>query len=232
MKNTVKIIDVIDEGRDVKTYLFERPEEITWEEGSHFHIAMLGFDEGDKPNKTLVRHMSIMTLSEENKLGITTRIPEDPSEFKQRLSKLTIGDEVVIFKIGSRMKLRRMNRPIVLLSMGVGIATMRPLIYSFIRDNSNIPNLVHINVDAANKIYQKELEQIDDAAFRNYWVDKREEYYDMLNRVIKAQENAIYYIVGSDSFINSNIQHLRLNHVKDTDIILDKKEEAYSYYFN
>lgn len=232
MKNRVKIIDIINEGKDVKTYLLDKPNDITWEEGSHFHIAMLGFDEGDKPNKSLVRHMSIMTLPEENKLGFTTRIPKEPSEFKQRLSKLTVGDEVVIFKIGSRMQLRRSNRPIVLLSMGVGIATMRPLIHSFMNDSSDIPNLVHINVDASNKLYQRELEPVDLDQYKNYWVDSRDEYYKTLKSIMKKQGNAIYYIVGSDSFIKANIQHLRMNMVKDTDIILDKKDELLGEYFN
>lgn len=90
MKNKVKIIDIINEGKDVKTYLLEKPDDITWEEGSHFHIAMLGFDEGDKPNKSLVRHMSIMTLPEENKLGFTTRIPKEPQSLNKGYPSLQL----------------------------------------------------------------------------------------------------------------------------------------------
>lgn len=161
MKTQVKIIDIIDEAKGIKTYLLEKPENEIWEEGSHIHIGIVGFDEGELPNKSLVRHMSIMTLPTEKKLGFTTRVQENPSEFKEKLSKLHVGDELVTFKIGSRMQLRRYNRPIVLLSMGVGIATMRPLILSFIADTSNIPCLYNVNVDSSNTIYKNELSLIE-----------------------------------------------------------------------
>ena len=145
----LKILDIIDETKVTKTYYFEKPEDFTWEEGSHTHIGLVGFDEGEQPNKNWIRHMSIMTLPDENKVGITTRVPGSSSEFKNKLSELNIGDEVVLFKIGSRMILRRDNRPVIFLSMGVGIATMRPVILTFIKDKVNIPYVVNVNIDSS-----------------------------------------------------------------------------------
>lgn len=231
MKTQVKIIDIIDEAKGIKTYLLEKPENEIWEEGSHIHIGIVGFDEGELPNKSLVRHMSIMTLPTEKKLGFTTRVQENPSEFKEKLSKLHVGDELVTFKIGSRMQLRRYNRPIVLLSMGVGIATMRPLILSFIADTSNIPCLYNVNVDSSNTIYKNELSLIENDHYKNYWLNSRADFYKKLDQLINL-DNPIYYVVGNDGFIKDIIQHLRSRSVADSDIILDKKEEALGYYFD
>ncbi|WP_026887656.1 FAD-dependent oxidoreductase [Clostridium beijerinckii] len=225
-KYTLKIIDIIDETDSTKTYLFEKPENLTWEPGSHTHIGHIGFDIGDKPRKEWVRHMSITTLPEENKLAITTRVPGSKSEFKNKLSELKIGDEVVFFKIGSRMRLRRINRPIILISMGVGIATMRPLVLSFINDKTNIPYLLNINIDSSDKfVFKNQLDKLADENYKNYWINSRKGFYEILSKSMKLGD-AIYYVVGSDAFIKDIIQRLRVNNIKIDDILIDRKDEV------
>ena len=225
VKHRVKILDIIDEAQGTKTYLLEKPEDFTWDEGAHTHIGLLGFDQGERPNKAWVRHMSIMTLPEEHNIGFTTRISYPMSEFKEKLSKLQIGDEIILFKIGSRMYLRRQNRPIVLLSMGVGVATMRPLIHTFCKDKTDIPKLININVDSSKEyIFQTELDQLVDSDYQNHWVASRREFYEVLETVSKNTD-AIYYVVGSNGFVKNVIAYLQHNMVDDNSILIDKKEE-------
>lgn len=225
-KYILKIIDIIDETDNTKTYFFEKPENLTWEPGSHTHIGHIGFDIGDQPRKEWVRHMSIITLPEENKIAITTRVPGSKSEFKNKLAELKTGDEVVFFKIGSRMGLRRINRPIILISMGVGIATMRPLILSFINDKTNIPYLLNINIDSSDKfVFKNQLDKLADENYKNYWINSRTSFYEMLSKLMKS-ENSIYYVVGNDAFIKDIIQRLIVNSIKIEDIIIDRKDEA------
>lgn len=227
----LKIADIIDEAKGTKTYFFDKPENFTWEEGSHTHIGLVGFDEGEQPNKSLVRHLSIMTLPDENKIGFTTRVPGSSSEFKNKLSKLTIGDEVSLFKLGSRMSLKRCKRPVILLSMGVAIVTMRPVILTYINDKSDIPSLINVNVESSGEfIFKDELDMLVNDSYKNYWLDSRLDFYEILQQLTEL-ENAIYYIVGSDVFVKDIIQRLRARNVIDTDIIIDKKEEILHEYF-
>ncbi len=222
----LKIIDIVDEAKGTKTFYFEKPEEFSWEEGSHTHIGLVGFDEGEKPNKNWVRHMSIMTLPTENKVGITTRTAGNSSEFKHKLSQLNVGDEVVLFKLGARMTLKRCNRPIVLLSMGVGSATMRPLVLAYLNDKSDIPSIVNVNVDASGEfLFKDELGRLEDENYTNYWLDSRKVFYEKLEQ-LAGSENAIYYIVGSDGFIKDIVQRLKARHVSGEDIVIDKKDEV------
>lgn len=231
IKYKLKIIDIIEEAKGTKTFLLEKPEEFNWDEGNHTHIGIVGFDEGEKPNKSLVRHMSIMSLPGENAVGITTRVPGSYSEFKNKLSELNKGDEVVLFKVGSRMSLRRCNRPIILLSMGVGIATMRPLILSYINDKSDIPYLVNVNVDSSGEfVYKNELEKFTNDSYKNYWLDSRVDFYETLSSLADAKD-AIYYVIGSDLFITDMIQRLRTKNINDSDIIIDKKDEKVIGFF-
>jgi ferredoxin--NADP+ reductase len=231
VKYKLSIIDIKDESQGTKTYYLENPNDLIWEEGAHTHIGLAGYDEGELPNKSLIRHMSIMTLSEEGKVGFTTRVPGSSSEFKVELSKLNIGDEVTLFKVGSRMRLRRENRPLVLLSMGVGIATMRPLILAYSKDKSDVPLVINVNVESSGEfIFQHELDSLVNDNFMNYWLDSRTDFYKTLEE-LSGVEHAIYYVVGSDVFIKDIIHLLRRKSVKDSDINLDKKEENLPLYF-
>lgn len=231
IKYRLKIIDIVNEAKGTKTYYFEKPKELTWEAGSHTHIGIIGFDEGEKPNKSLVRHMSIMTLPTENKVGFTTRIPNRLSEFKSKLSNLNVDDEIVMFKLGSKLALRRCNRPIILLSMGVGIAAMRPIILNFIKNKSNIPYLVNVNVDSSNDfIFKDELDNLSDETYKNYWLNSRKAFYTELEQLTQI-DNPIYYIVGSYEFIKETIQNLKSKNVNISDIVIDQKDEVLNQLF-
>jgi ferredoxin--NADP+ reductase len=231
MKYKLKIVEIKEETDKTKTYFLEKPEELNWDEGSHTHIAHNGYDDGEFPNKNLVRHMSIMTLNNESRLGFTTRLNEKPSEFKRKLKELTIGDDLIVFKLGSRMKLRRENRSIVLLSMGVGIATMRPLIKSYLEDNTGISKLTNINVDAIQPhIYQSELNTHESRNYINHWTKSRVEFYQTLSQIIN-DKHSIFYIVGSDVFLRTVIKKLKAFDVKREDIMIDKKDGILQLYY-
>lgn len=231
IKYTLKVIDIKQESKNTFSFYMEKPEGLTWTEGAHTHIGIVGFDQGELPNKNLVRHMSITTLPNENKIGITTRIQEPLSEFKGKLSKIRIGDELVIFKLGSRMDLRRDNRPLILLSMGVGIATMRPLVHAFLEDSSSISSLISVNIDSSkNYIFRDELDALQTDLYKNYWYDSRADFYQSINELTDLK-NPLYYVTGSDNFIKDIIRSLRFKNVKDEDILLDKKEEVLVDFF-
>ncbi len=232
VKYKVKITDIIEEAHGTKTFILDKPEDFTWLEGAHTHIGMLGFDEGEIPNKAWVRHMSIITLPEDNKIGFTTRVYPPFSEFKDKLSVLQAGDEVVLFKIGSRMYLRREEKTVVLVSMGVGIATMRPLIKSFIKDQTGIRELISLNIDSSGDfIYKAELEQLHNPKLKKYFAENRNEFYGILN-VISENKDAYYYLVGSDNFLRDIIKYLKNKNIPEKSILLDKKEELLADYFS
>ncbi|WP_455718781.1 hypothetical protein [Anaerosporobacter sp.] len=231
VKYNIKIIDIIEEIPGVKTFLLEKPSDFSWKEGSHTHIGLLGFDEGETPNKGFMHPMSIMTLPEENKIGFTTRIMAPLSEFKEKLSELHIGDEVTLFKVGSRLPLRREDKPIVLVSMGVGIAALRPLIHRFIQDRTGIPKLINININSSNNfVYKSELTQLENSEYQNYWVDTRSKFYETLDTVTE-QNDSLYYVVGRDNFLTDVIKYLKEKGIEESRILIDKKLERRGNYF-
>ncbi|MGN7297138.1 dihydropteridine reductase [Ferdinandcohnia sp. SAFN-114] len=227
-----KINKIIEETPEIRTYLLDRPEEFTWEEGSHTHFALKGFNAGDKPNKSLVRHMSISTLPYENAIGITTRIREQCSEFKSILRNLEVGNEVAIFKTHSNVPLKREDKNIYLLSSGVGLATFRPLVLEYFERAANVNQIHSLNINSSNDfLFTNIFKSAPDKKFTAQFVNNRTDYYGAVHN-LAADKNGLFYIVGSDQFVVQNIEILREHDIKPEQIILDKREKELPKFFS
>ncbi|WP_039042897.1 bifunctional nitric oxide dioxygenase/dihydropteridine reductase 2 [Sporosarcina sp. ZBG7A] len=227
-----KINEIIEETSEVKTYLLDCPEDFTWEEGSHTHFALEGFNAGEKPNRSLIRHMSISTLPHENSIGITTRIKEQCSEFKTILRNLGVGDEVAIFKTHSNVPLKREDKNVYLLSSGVGLATFRPLVLDYFERADNVNQIHSLNIDSSkNFLFPTIFESAPDKKFTSQFVDNREDYYEEVKQ-LASDKNGLFYVVGSDEFLVQNIKVLRDQGVKPEQIMLDKREQSLSEFLS
>jgi ferredoxin-NADP reductase len=221
-----KINKIIEETPEVKTFLLDCPKDFTWEEGSHTHFALEGFNAGDKPNRGLIRHMSISTLPHENSIGITTRIREQCSEFKTVLRNLEVGNEVAIFKTHSNVPLKREDKNVYLLSSGVGLATFRPLVLDYFERADNVNQIHSLNIDSSKDfLFTTIFESAPDKKFTSQFVDNRKDYYEEVKN-LAADKNGLFYVVGSDEFLVQNIKVLREQGIKPEQIMLDKREQA------
>ncbi|MDL4842384.1 dihydropteridine reductase [Aquibacillus rhizosphaerae] len=219
-----KINKIIEETSEVKTYLLDCPENFTWEEGSHTHFALEGFNAEEKPNRSLIRHMSISTLPHENSIGITTRIREQCSEFKTILRNLEVGNEVAIFKTHSNVPLKRENKNVYLLSSGVGLATFRPLVLDYFERADNVNQIHSLNIDSSRDfLFTNVFESTPDKKFTSQFVDNRKDYYEEVKNLAEDKDG-LFYIVGSDEFLVQNIELLREQGIKPEQIMLDKHE--------
>jgi len=219
-----KINRVIQETPEVRTYMLDCPEGFTWEEGSHTHLGLEGFNAGEKPNKGLVRHMSISTLPDETSIGITTRIRKQRSEFKDILEGLDAGSSVAVFKTHSNVPLKREDKNIYLLSSGVGLATFRPLVREYMNRPDEVGNLYSLNIDSSKDyLFTDIFDSAPEKGFISKFVDNRDEYYERV-RYLADDKDGLFYVVGSDAFLAENIALLRGSGIKTEQIMLDKRE--------
>lgn len=227
-----KINKIIDETPEVKTFLLDLPEGFTWEEGAHTHLALKGFNVGEKPNKSLVRHMSICTLPAEQTVGITTRIKEQCSEFKSILKTLTVGDEVALFKIHSNVPLKRVEKNIYLLSSGVGIATFRPIVQTYLQNQQGVPSVHALNVDSTKDyLFTDIFTSAPEQNFTAEYVNTRDAYYAAAEK-LAADTDGLFYVIGSDEFIKQNIELLFKNGITREQIVLDKRAQFIDKFFS
>lgn len=217
-----KINEIIQETSEVRTYLLDCPQDFTWEEGAHTHLALKGFNDGERPDRSLVRHMSISTLPHEETIGITTRIREQSSPYKTILKDLEVGSEVALFKTHSNVPLKRQGKNVYLLSSGVGLATFRPLVLDYFKRDDNVNRIHSLNIDSSKEFLFNDVFASEPVKhFTSQFVDNREDYYEEV-KDLAADEQGLYYIVGSDEFISQNINVLRGQGVKSEQMMLDK----------
>ncbi|WP_033828808.1 ferredoxin reductase domain-containing protein [Bacillus andreraoultii] len=227
-----KMNRIIEETAEVRTFLLDIPEDFTWEEGSHTHFALEGFNAGDKPNKSLVRHMSISTLPHEGVIGITTRIRKQCSEFKAILRDLEVGSEVAIFKTHSNVPLKREGENVYLLSSGVGLATFRPLVLEYFERPNNVNCIHSLNIDSSkNFLFMDIFQSKSDKKFTAQFVDNRKDYYEEVKK-LAADKDGLFYVVGSDEFLLQNIEVLLENGIKPEQMMLDKREKELHKFFS
>lgn len=215
----LKLERVEVEAKDTYTFYFEKPESLFWKEGDHTHFFM--------PNKEIirenVRHFSFATMPYEDTVAITTRLRGELSEFKEYLQGMKIGDLLGMAKVGGEFTLVRKNKPVILISQGVGIATMRPIIVEFGRDNEGVEALQSLNIDSSGDYIYEELMEVYNKEIENFYhkyVNNREEFYQKIDFIIENNGNkAYYYIVGSDLFMDSVSKYL--NERKIYNLILD-----------
>lgn len=221
----VKFIGRSNEQGNIMTLKFEVPEGFSWTEGSHLHMAFNDFIGRSGPDKSKVRALSIMSHVNESFIGVTTRIQEDGSAYKRRLLDLEEGDEMLMFKVGNRMELKRVNRPLVLISMGIGMATFRPLILEYNQNAKGVNHLISLNVDSGGSfLYREKLDSLNIKGFYNHYAGSRKELYKMMDQCLES-DDAIYYVVGSDAFLKKIIGYLKEKQIAESDIVIDKKPE-------
>lgn len=226
-----KINKIIEETPEIKTFMLDCPEGFTWEEGAHTHFALEGFNAGDKPNRELIRHMSISTLPHENSIGITTRIREQCSEFKAILRNLEVGNQIALFKTHSNVPLKREGKNVYLLSSGVGLATFRPLVLDYFESADNVNQIHSLNIDSSKDfLFTNIFKSVPDKKFTSQFVDNRKDYYEEVKK-LAADKDGLFYVVGSDEFLMQNIEVLREQGIKPEQIMLDKHEQQRHKFF-
>lgn len=222
---TVTIKDIKFETPNTRSFFFDIPKEMTWSAGSQIHFALPDFMKSGIPDKSLLRHMSIMTLPSEKKIAFTTRVPGSGSEYKKRLSMLVPGDKLVMFKSDNRIPLRREGKPIIFISMGVGVATFRPMIFDWIEKPFGVPSITNIVVDKKEQfLFKKEFEANVQSNLTHVFCENRTTFYANLE-LFSHTPNAIFYIVGSDSFLEDVIKHLKTDGIHAQNIEIDKKPD-------
>lgn len=219
----IKLLDIIDENPRTKTYVFEKPAALFWEPGTNAHFAFDEYKDCDPKDKTYSHHMSVNSLPDDGVVRFTTRIPGSHSIYKEKLALLKVGDEIEARAFGCRMPLKRENRPVALISMGVGISSFRTIIQSYLADRTGIPMMRQINIDHGDHVFYDQLNQMDVDGYENCFVNSRVQLYLYMDGAIN--DASIFYLIGSELFLKAVIAYLLQKGVSSEDIIIDKKSE-------
>lgn len=221
-RHQLKLVNIIKHSAEVYSYDFEKSPIDHWEEGdsSKIFLTVNGSEVG--------KAFSYATLPSEGHIRFTTRIKEQASDYKKTLSSLELGDHIEVTEPKGEFGLRRENRPIVLLSNGVGIAATRSLVKAFEEDQNGVPLLFQLNVDNTGAIYEDEFREISGKipSFKSKYTQNRTDFYESLKGIIlnlweNEKETPLFYTVGSQDFVNGTLKYLYEGGYTDQDVVTD-----------
>lgn len=219
----ITFLEKSEEAPDTLTFKFAIPKNIHWEAGAYGHFLVFNDENGITFDKKYIREFSIMSLESEGYIGITTRMREEPSYFKQKLMALKPGDKMMLFKMGNHLFPLNQEKPFVFISMGVGVATFRPLMNYYLSSDRPNSTVTNINVDRSGHfVYGDELEKYEDNRLNNIFVTDRNAMYEKLEQCVEHTNN-VYYIVGSGKFNHSVGDFLIEKGVAKTSVVFDRK---------
>lgn len=194
----IEFREMVRETTDIYSFIFEKPEELTWKPGQHAIFRNLACKAvGDKN----YRIFSLASIVEENIVMFSTRITSESTECKKKLLELKKGDKLNIEKPQGTFLLSDYEKPIVIIVGGVGISPVR----SFLMDmdikavNPKRVELLYAD-DRGEFAYQETLMRLDKKhkGFYLHLIRDRNIFIKKIKEVSKEmQNNALYYVSGT-----------------------------------
>ncbi len=203
----VKLIEKIERTEDIKSFRFERPEDLKYLPGqfSYFYIPK---EEGGE----LFHHFSFSSSPTEPFVEFTTQIRE--SEYKKRLNQLPIGTTIRISTILGNFSLINKYNKVAFLCGGIGITAARSNIKWAIDSQVEIDMvLLYGNRNLNNIAFKTELEALPAENFKVFYIlSQPEESWKGWKGRINEQfilsnvpdwEDRMWFVSGSPAMVNT-----------------------------
>ncbi len=203
---TLTLKEVVNEGEDIKTFIFTSNKPIRFKAGQYSAWFMKQFIKG-KPNHLF----TIASAPSDNEYYLSTRISK--SDYKQKLNKLKPGQQMLITGgIGQFTLPKKSPDRAVFIAGGIGITPFRALARRV--KHHQLPVATTLIHSGRNfYLYKDELSQlVDKAVFTT-----RKTFEEDLTQAIKdnGTKKATYYVSGPPAFVNSASKILKQNKVKN-----------------
>lgn len=223
-KRELRFIESIQELEDVYTFVFEKEKDLTWEAGQHglFTITHKKIKNGTKP-------FTIASAPSENVIKITTRIGENPSEFKKAMLELKQGMTVKMSGPLGSLSLKE-NTPTILIAGGIGITPYRSMLQQMeLEGNSKYKDIHILYMDSEKSyLFRDELDRISKKiSVTVEYLDSRNQLQQEIEKYIDLyKNNAQYYIAGPKSMVESISNSLQDKQVSKRNM---KKDAFFGY---
>jgi len=216
----LKFIGIKDEVENVKTFLFEPQESITWEPGQYMHYVL---DLQNPDEKGAERWFTISNAPFEKNISITTRLDNLPiSAFKQYLLSLNPGDEIESDGPKGKFLLRPNATHHVMIAGGIGVPPFRSMLVQLAHDKKPAnATLLYANRDD-KIVFEDELKQIEkiDGTFKTkvfigQWITHAD--FDPFSRT----QGVVFYLSGPKAMVASYEETLRELSIAEENIMTD-----------
>jgi ferredoxin-NADP reductase len=223
-KRELLFLESHKESEDVYSFLFEKEKDLTWKAGQYGLFSIT-----HKKIKNPTKPFSVASAPTENIVKITTRISENPSDFKKALLELKQGMKVKMSGPVGSFSLQD-NSPSLLIAGGIGITPFRSILKQIEAEGNRDEKQIKLLYFDSKKSYIYK-DELDDIAYKTSiivtYIDSRDSLHqeiDKFNALYK--NNGKYFIAGSKSMVDSISSYLQNNHISKQSI---KKDAFFGY---
>lgn len=223
-KKELLFLESHKESEGVYSFLFEKEKDLTWKAGQYglFSITHKNIKNPTKP-------FSVASAPTENIVKITTRISDDPSDFKKAILELKQGMTV---KMGGPVGSFHLqdNSPSLLMAGGIGITPFRSILKQIEAEGDGNEKQIKLLYFDSKKsfIFKDELDEIaNNTSISVTYLDSRDDLHqeiDQFNALYK--NNGKYFIAGPKSMVESISSYLQNNNIPKKNI---KKDAFFGY---
>lgn len=159
-------------------------------------------------NKGIRRFFTIASSPTENLILLATKFYAKPSTFKQALSKMEVGDEIIALDLGGEFTLpEKLDTKLVLIAGGIGITPFRAQIKYMIdnRENRDIV-LLHSNKIKEDIVFEDVFKKAGQFGVKTVYINTDEDGY-IDERKIKEKvpdwKDRMFYISGPEPMVEA-----------------------------
>jgi ferredoxin-NADP reductase len=200
IKKNVEITlkEIKQETSDVYSFIFNKPENFNWKPGQH---GVFKFTDREIKKGKDFRIFSFASINEEDIILFSTRIVDEPSEFKKNLLELKSGDVMTVDGPMGKFTIKDYSKPSLVMAGGIGVTPIRALVKDIHHNGVKTKDIkVLYSDDRGEFAYTDTLENARDNSegLDLVFISDRNEFTDKIDAYAKEnQNNSLYYISGT-----------------------------------
>lgn len=185
----------------VTTFIFKGSPSVAWEPGQYY---VYGLPAAIADRRTALRPFTVASAPSEHRLHITTRLPKQPSVFKQKLLELKPGAKVYaagpfgFFTLGKGKS--------VFLAGGIGVTPFRSMILE-LANRGTMPDITLLYANRDEHIpFKQEFDKVAAAhpSFKVHYLTSPERLdAQAVKPYVSTTGDTTYYLSGPKPFVES-----------------------------
>ncbi|KMJ57221.1 oxidoreductase [Bacillus sp. LL01] len=213
-KSELVLIEKVKETEGVYSFIFKKDKDLTWKPGQHglFTITHKKIKNNTKP-------LTVASIPSEDVVKITTKIGDNPSDFKSALLELEAGMKISMSgPVGSFYA--KDDSPALFIAADIGITPFRAMIKQ-IEAEVNVEKqvkLLYLNSQGSH-IYKEDLANTDVVV--SFLTTNNELFQEIDRFTEKYNDKGQYFIAGSKPFVNTLTEHLKSNNISKRNVKRD-----------
>ncbi|SET38986.1 Ferredoxin-NADP reductase [Oceanobacillus limi] len=205
-KKELVFLESYKEVDGVFSFLFEKEKDLAWKAGQHALFTIT-----HRKVKNATKPFSVASAPAENVIKITTRISENPSEFKKAMLELDKGMNITMSGALGSFYLDD-DSPSLLIAGGIGITPFRSMLKQLEAEGSSDGKQIKLlYLDRNNKhIYNAELDEIaKNTSITVTYLDSRDNLHKEMDDYTNHYKNETKYYIGPKSMVDSVSVYLK-----------------------